>query len=539
MRQLLLFLFWFVSLQIQSQGLFSKVYTIPEDGTGLLNVWPNYLKAVFPTDSLIYAFGYSADTTYKEIYGSSFFVFDHDGNLLEYYHIKDSGKYNFFEPEGIHSWDGITFYTSFNNFSREVSILKFNRISKEQVVLGIKNSKIHNGDILRGNMIPTLDGCLVTASDVAIDSTGYNYKIQVTKIDTVGKIKWQIIIGKEPGNTFSNHCFSTYPDLLGNIYVGIGFNDYSGVGWRGSYQSLFYKLDSDGNTKNIYSTQLAKEGFNQIYDIAHDSKGWFYLSSDYNWNEQKYPYVNRGYGAIQILDSNLSYQGFINLNLDTFKTQASIKSFEKILRSNDNNGFIIGGDIIRNDPVYNYIDTLNRFDTTYINHYVLSLLKLNDNKLIEWIRYYRIRNGYDHGWLHDLKSFPGGGYIIGAESFEGLAYENFREPYYMPWLLKVDDDGCLIPGCGIVSNNDPKSNQKNEIIIYPNPANNYIILLHSNSEKTRYQIISTEGKTIDDFYSVLQDEQIVIPLHNWKAGLYYIKAQNQSGYISSKEFIKN
>lgn len=536
MKQIFLYIILFGTLQVQSQVLFSRVYTVPEDGTGLLNIWPNYLKAVFPTDTLIYAFGYSADTTYKEIYGTAFFVFDLNGNLLEYYHIKDSERYNFFEPEGIHTWDGITFYTSFHNFSREVSILKYNRINIEQEVLEIRNSIIYNGHILQGNMIATLDGCLVTASGIAIDSTGYNYKTQVTKIDTTGKIKWQTIVGKEPGNTFSNYCFSTYTDSIGNIYAGIGFNDYSGVGRRGSYQSLLYKLDSEGNINKVYSTKLAKDGFNQIYDIAQDSKNWFYLSSDYNWNEQKYPYANRGYGVLQILDDNLNYQGYIDLNFDTFMTQAYIKSFEKIIRSNDNKGFIIGGQLGQTDSIITYIDSLNRFDTIRVSHYVLNFFKLNDDKQIEWKRYYRIRNGYDHGWLHDLKSFPGGGYIIGAQSFEGLAYENFKEPYYMPWLLRVDDDGCLVPGCGTVSNKELLDNRDN-IFIYPNPATDFIVILHSGSEKTRYQIVSAEGKIIDDFYSFIEGEQIIVLVNNFKPGPYFVKAESKNE-ISTKVFIK-
>ncbi|MBK8451204.1 MAG: hypothetical protein IPL42_14760 [Saprospiraceae bacterium] len=142
MKWIFFILILFITLQIQSQVFFSRVYTVPEDGTGKLNVWPNYLRAVFPTDSLIYAFGYSADTTYKQIDGTGFFVFNTQGDLLEYYHIKDSDQYNFFYPEGIHTWDGVTFYTAFNNFYREESILKFNRFTKQQEVLKIKIVKL-------------------------------------------------------------------------------------------------------------------------------------------------------------------------------------------------------------------------------------------------------------------------------------------------------------------------------------------------------------------------------------------------------------
>lgn len=539
MRQLLFLMFLLTNFKIQSQVFFSKVYTVSEDGTGLLNIWPNYLTSVFPTDSLIYAFGYSSDTTYKEIYGTGFFVFDLKGDLLEYFHIKDSQKYNFFGPEGIHTWDGITFYTAFNNFYHEESILKFNRISKAQEVLEIKNSKIKNGDILRSNMIGINDGCLVTASDIAIDSTGYNYKIQITKIDTNGKIKWQSIVGKEPGNAYNNHCFSTYADLFGNIYVGVGFSDPSGVGSKADYQSLFYKLDSNGNTKKEYSTQLAREGFNQTYDIAQDSKGWFYLSSDYNWNEPQYPYGNIGYGAIQILDSNLNYKSNIKLNFDsTLIAPAWVNSFEKIIRANDNAGFVIGGSLPYCDTVISYIDSLSKFDTISRSASFITILKLNDNKQIEWRRIYRIRNGFDHGYLHDLKPFPNGGYIIGAESI-GLPYDENKDPIFKPWLLKIDNDGCLIPGCNIVNNKDQTSDLSNHLMIYPNPASNYIVILHPNTERIKYQIVSYDGKIIDEFYSFIENEQIIVPLSNYASGTYLIKTTNKFGSVGSKTFIKN
>lgn len=536
MKWIFFVLFLLICLQIQSQLFFSRVYTVPEDGTGILNVWPNYLTAVFPTDSLIYAFGYSTDTTYKNIEGTAFFVFALNGDLLEYYHIKESEKYNYFYPEGIHTWDGITFYTSFNNFYREQSILKFNRFTRKQDVLEIKNSKINNGDILRGNLVATVEDCLITASDIAIDSAGYNYKIQITKIDTSGKIIWQSVIGKEPFNTFNNHCFSAYSDLSGNIYVGVGFNDYTGVGWKAKYQSLLYKLDSDGNIKNVYTSSLTEEGFNQIYDIVENKKGWLYLSSNYNWNEPQYPYANMGYGIIQILDSDFNFMGYINLNYDTsLSTPASLKTFEKVINSNDEKGIIVGGFTVRKDTIINYIDSLARLDTSLITHYVLTILKIDSTNQIGWKRYYRIRNGYDHGLLHDIKSFPGGGYIIGAESFNGEAYEKFKEPYFMPWLLRVDDDGCLIPGCDIVSTKDPGS--KDELKIFPNPASNYIVLVNSSDEKTKYQIISSDGKIMDEFSSYLQGEQVIMPLHNYKAGSYIIKAENNSGR-SSTLFIK-
>jgi len=187
------------------------------------------------------------------------------------------------------------------------------------------------------------------------------------------------------------------------------------------------------------------------------------------------------------------------------------------------------------DTVISYIDSLSKFDTISRSASFITILKLNDNKQIEWRRINRIRNGFDHGYLHDLKPFPNGGYIIGAESI-GLPYDENKDPIFMPWLLRVDDDGCLVPGCGMVSNKELPNNRDN-IFIYPNPATDYIVILHSGSEKTRYQIVSAEGKIIDDFYSFFEGEQIILLVNNFKPGPYFVKAESKNEF-SSKVFIK-
>lgn len=106
MKQILILILIVTFTQGYSQVFFSKVYSVPEDGSGFVNQYPNWISAVFPTDSLIYAFGYSADTTYKDIYGTAFYTFDWSGNLLDYYHIKDDSLHNFsIQKEFIHGME--------------------------------------------------------------------------------------------------------------------------------------------------------------------------------------------------------------------------------------------------------------------------------------------------------------------------------------------------------------------------------------------------------------------------------------------------
>ncbi len=536
MKRLVTFLLLFVYFEGKSQDLFSNVYKVPEDKTGQTNYFPNWLSSLFPTDSLIFAFGYSADTSYTDVFGTAFYIFDWSGNLLDYYHIKDDSLHNFFYPEGILTWDGIVFYTSFNNNYKEQSILKFNRHTRLQEDLVIKNSKILDGDILRGNMTNTNDGCLITASDIAIDSTGFNYKIQVTKIDTLGSIKWQKIIGRDPGNGYQNHCYSNYVDRDRNILIGIGYSDNLGLGWPADYQSLLYKLNPEGESLNSTNSVFGRTGFCYTYDIVEDLHGSIYLLSDYNYNEPQYPYANRGYGAIQVLDSSMKFKKFIPLNFSTtLHGNASDNSFNKIINCNADNGFVVGGDISYIDNIITFNNVTQSFDSLKWRHDILHLIKFDSLLNIQWKKSYRIRNGKDDGYLYDLKSCPSGGYIIAAASYLDDAREKYGDPYYMPWLLRVDDDGCLIPGCGTVSTKNQE--KEDQLVIYPNPANNYIVLLHSSAEKTHYQIVSIEGKIMDDFYSSIEGEQIIVPIQNYNAGSYYLRSESKNG-VCSQLFIK-
>lgn len=536
MKKIFIISLLFVYIGTSAQAYYSKTYLVTEDSTGLTNLWPNYLKAVFPTDSLIYAFGYSADTSYVHIYGTSFYVFDLKGNLIDYYHIKDSDKYVYFDPEGIHTWDGIIFYTAFNSYNRQESILKFNRITREQEVFEIKNSVIFGGSIVFSNFLGNSEGFLITASRIAVENGGR--KIQVTKMDTCGVIQWQTILGKEPGNGFENSCYAAYSDKAGNIYLGIGYTDNLGLGWKADYQNLFYKLDPLGQLVNSNFSKFGKTGFCLMYDIVQDDKSWFYVSADYNFNEPQYPYGNNGYGIILVFDSNMHFVRYKSLDfLTPYAGDAYTKSFEKILLSNDGNGLLLGGTIIQLDTTVSWNDTLMVLDTIILYRDAVSLVKVDDKLNFLWKRQYRIREGNDEGYLYDLKASPDGGYIIAAASYVGDAYEKNGEAYWMPWLLKVDDEGCLIPGCNVVQTYNVEDDSG--FMLYPNPAGDYIVIQHTGVEKLSYSILSPEGKIIDQFSSAFEDEQIIVPLKNFYPGTYFVQCTDRQGNFKSKTFIKH
>lgn len=523
---------------VMGQDYFSKVYKVYEDSTGNENIWPNYLVSILPTDSFIYAFGYSADTSYVDIYGTAFYIFDQRGELLEYYHMKESGAYNYFSPRGIVTWDGITFYTSFNHHYKHHSILKFNRKTKEQIVFEIENT-LQPGSYIAAfeDLISTVDGGLIKANLIVIDTTLYHHKIQVTKIDTTGLILWTTILGKEPVNGYNNRCEACYSDQQGNVYVGIAYTN-SDRGIKGSYQNLFYKLDPSGNIVNSNFSNLARTGICNMYDIVQDEKSWFYISADYNENEPQYPYANKGYGMILVYDSSMHLIKQKSLNFLAAFTSgyAYLHSFEKIIQSSDDNGFIIGGNSYKIDTTLKWNDTTQIWDTSRTTHRCIQMAKFDDQLNFLWRRHFRIRLEKDEGYLYDLKAHPNGGYMIAASSYKDDAYEEDKEAYWMPWLLKVDEEGCIIPGCNVVRTLQEDSVL--DFLLFPNPAGDYVVIQNQNKSPVVFTICTMEGKIMDQFKSQFDQEQIICLVRTYLPGNYIVKCEDNTGNTKTGIFVK-
>ncbi|MGB3228351.1 MAG: hypothetical protein WBB02_10315, partial [Saprospiraceae bacterium] len=80
-------------------------------------------------------------------------------------------------------------------------------------------------------------GFIITASKVETGIANQWRKVQVTKIDTLGNLIWQKIIGKEPITTYDNVPYSSYIDVNGFIYIGIGYSDIAYTGIKHDYES--------------------------------------------------------------------------------------------------------------------------------------------------------------------------------------------------------------------------------------------------------------------------------------------------------------
>ncbi|MCO6491180.1 MAG: hypothetical protein J5I98_22370, partial [Phaeodactylibacter sp.] len=106
----------------------------------------------------------------------------------------------------------------------------------------------------------------------------------------------------------------------------------------------------------------------------------------------------------------------------------------------DGSGYAVAGNLIARTPENWFFSGV--------------LAKISPDGELLWKRYYQhiVGEGPRH-YINDLAQAPGGGFIMVGE-----VRDTVNAPRQQGWLLKVDEYGCLVPGCELVSGVEgPKS----------------------------------------------------------------------------------
>ena len=131
--------------------------------------------------------------------------------------------------------------------------------------------------------------------------------------------------------------------------------------------------------------------------------------------------------------------------------------------------------------------------------------------------------------------FDGNELNDGSIVFAGFTPESQSSPKSNDiWLLKVDANGCLIPGCNPTA--VPAMQKDETISIYPNPAQTELTItgLSTNSQ---ISITDVAGKTVytDQASS---SATVKVDVRSLTAGIYFVNIQNADGTSHTEKFVK-
>jgi hypothetical protein len=133
-----------------------------------------------------------------------------------------------------------------------------------------------------------------------------------------------------------------------------------------------------------------------------------------------------------------------------------------------------------------------------------------------WSAQYTSTSGLD-AYFYDLSPFPGGGFLMSGFADTPNQYNN-------AWLVRVDSNGCLVPGCPN-SVEELELDEDMRIMISPNPANDLIHLAFTDQLAQGSILIYNAAGAV-----IMQEEySSTINISALSEGIYFIRYQMAHG----------
>lgn len=167
------------------------------------------------------------------------------------------------------------------------------------------------------------------------------------------------------------------------------------------------------------------------------------------------------------------------------------------------------------------------------------LAKVGNNGDSLWMRnvfFYEVPHPNRGHKIYDLAAAPDGGYWLCGEAKMTIP----GEPYQQGWLFRVDEYGCVVPGCHLINSipaNQPDLSE--QIKLYPNPASDYLNIYHGGYDfvKGSFRIVDSQGRILRNWTSPANELNTVMPVSDMSAGTYYLQYMEAGEVRISKAFV--
>ncbi len=391
---------------------------------------------------------------------------------------------------------------------------------------------IHTGEITKSILLPNVDYpndpnilCAInfykdTLTLLSFAFVNDSYQLYLTQIDTLFE---NVTITKIP-----QELKKLYPLFLENVsneefvIIGDGILTNSGQEYIHVSYLHFDKATNEVITKISPGDKYFSFGLSLSKNVWKDeeSKSWVIAANGLYDNTDSCsqcfsfkPYV---YSLTENFDSILWETRFYDA-AEHFGDDYSLFSINK-----SENGYIVTGGYRKNN-----LDSLPSSglifkssldgDSLWMKHYIpLSW----EGDRVRWAKFISAEV------LND-------GSILAA----GEIFDNDLQ-VLRPWILHVDADGCLIPGCNLVSTEYATSNRlpESDFNIFPNPAKHdlYIHCKKTYSFEVNVSLFSISGSLVKkSAFLPGKDDQIILSLDGLPEGMYTISISNPSNSIIS------
>lgn len=117
-----------------------------------------------------------------------------------------------------------------------------------------------------------------------------------------------------------------------------------------------------------------------------------------------------------------------------------------------------------------------------------------------------------------------GGFILAGE-YISSAGNMFANGFQSAYAYKLDEYGCYEPNCH-VGIEEEKVLEKRAFVIYPNPANDYVVIMNDELRIMNVEIFDLFGKKVKEVRT--QNLETKISIQDWTKGLYLVKVGKET-----------
>lgn len=173
--------------------------------------------------------------------------------------------------------------------------------------------------------------------------------------------------------------------------------------------------------------------------------------------------------------------------------------------------------------------------------YVLKgfMVKFTEDGDSLWRRDYEyLTEGKREHHINDIiPAKDGGFYLCGLVSDN---QDTLASPFRRGWLMKVDEHGCLIPGCEQTSATEDFKEEVS-VLLYPNPTTEFLNFQIQNlnpQKKLTCRILDNQGKVVKNLKEVNGGTTYFTPVHDLANGIYFLQIFEGNSLLHSAKFLK-
>ena len=495
-----------------------QVTTFNKRVTGLSNLSIGGIEVL---DDYYYTYGNALNS--QQGYRITLSKFDTLGQLQFHKQYNNFWRLNYFpRPVRVNTtFDGnLLMLVNVKDTTERAAIIRLDTAGTILNEMLVSFSGISLDSILTKSLYPTPDSGFV-AMAIVIDSQ--KIRVGIIKLDKYVQKEWEMIMPYAPNRNRRGRS---------NLKIDKGGGYLLTEDFRYCYNSLecptieciTTKLDDLGNvvwTTNTNSLNRRIQGANDI--IRTKDNGLVVASSVMVPFHTGAVSPHRQWGFVYKMDSlrNILWTKTIVGGGATWYDEAV-----RVIELGDSSLIIFG----------TIIDT-SRGVWDAENGYVMKLSAQGDSL---WMREYTyLANSITtrRTRLLEAKLLSNNGFLIGGDlSFLGSGGVT-------GWLIKLDEQGCLVPGCHTTTGVLPlEQGGAISLLLYPNPTTDYLNVHYYNKttkEELTFCVVDLQGRVLQRYTTYDQsDKTYIVPVSGLVAGVYVLEVRQEGELIGREQFVK-